>query len=187
MTLGQVKDRFNDVLNVEQARASLADERTESQNEVLVARQELQNVIAMLGDSLSPELLQHARQANSTMIAQEAAEIVEILPQWKDNAVFQADRTNINELLASYGFSTAELSNLYDHRLIKLSYDAMQWKTRITRAHENVQPKRNAPGKPGKAINQNRSKAQKRAHTLKRAREGGRNEVLAGVHALLNP
>jgi len=187
MTLGQVKDRFNDVLNVESAKASLLDERTEQQNEVLVARQELQNVIAMLGDSLSPELLQHARQQQNVMISQEAAKIIDVLPQWKDQAVFQADRTKINALLTNYGFSSAELSNLYDHRLIKLAFDAMGWKGRIDKAHENVQPVRNAPGKPGKQINQNRSNAQKRAHTLKRAREGGRNDVIAGVHALLNP
>jgi len=185
-TLGEVKDQVRELRSITSQREILSQDQTSNENAKLVARQELQTVVAMLGDSISPELLEHARAQLRSEIQRERGLIFEAIPEWQDQETAERDRTAINEFLRGYGFSDAELAQVYDHRLLKLARDSQRNQNKLRTAAEQASPQRSLPGKPGRKQNSQALKRRRRQQKQESARTGGPDEKLAAVAALIS-
>ena len=185
-TLGEVKDQMRELRSVAADRELLTQDQTSSENEKLVARQELQQVVAMLGDSISPQLLEHARQTLNVEVAREREATFEAIPEWRDKETAERERSQINEFLRGYGFSKAELSQVYDHRLLKLARDSQRNQDKLRTAAEQAKPVRQLPGKPGRKQNSQALRKRKRLQKIESARRGGPDQKLAAVSDLLS-
>lgn len=185
-TLGEVKDQMRELKSIVQDREILTLDKTSSENEKLVARQELQQVVAMLGDSISPQLLDHARKQLRSEIARERESTFEAIPEWRDQETAERDRSEINDYLRGYGFSDAELAQVYDHRLLKLARDSQRNQNKLRTAAEQAVPTRQLPGKPGKKQNSRALRKRKRQQSIAAARAGGPDQKLAAVSGLLS-
>jgi|LauGreDrversion4_2_1035121.scaffolds.fasta_scaffold335479_2 hypothetical protein len=69
-----------------------------------------------------------------------AEKITELVPEWKDKAAYDRDRSKIRDYLGTKGFSDEEISQAYDARIVAMAYDAMRW-----RELKNSKPKAAAP------------------------------------------
>ena len=185
-TLGQIKDQMRELKSVESARELLTQDQTSSENLKLVASHELQQVVAMLGDSISPQLLEHARGQLRAEITREREATFEAIPEWRDQETATRERTEINKFLQGYGFSEAELGQVYDHRLLKLARDSQRNQSTLRTAAEKLVPTRELPGKPGTKLNARALRKRKRQQTIESARAGGPDAKLAAVSGLIS-
>lgn len=191
-TLGELKDAYQesgviDRQEIEEERTQILLERQQKENDVLVAQQELANIVGLLGDQVNPQIVERARAARADYIRGEREKLLQVLPQWRDPEVLTHDRQKIGELLTSRGFSEAEIANVSDHRLLKLAKDFADITDRVRKAEDSLTTNRErATGRgPAAPINEKRSAAAKRAHKLKQAKEGGEQAKVAAVKDLL--
>ena len=186
-TLGEIKDRARELLGVDSSRELLEQDRTSAENEKLVARQELQTVVALMGQNLSPELVAHAREELRASVALERTRTFEAIPEWKEPEVALRERSEINDFLKSYGFSTAELNNVYDHRLLKLARDSQKNQTKLRTATEQAAPVRRLPRAPGKKQTAGQARRLRRKRTIDRGKGGTVDDKISAVSELIAP
>lgn len=85
--------------------------------------------------------------------AKESQALLEAVPSWKDPAKAKAEKAMLIEFGQKMGFTTQELGNIYDHRVVlalrkAALYDQMQAKRQGIKPVTNNGPK---PAKPGAA------------------------------------
>jgi hypothetical protein len=137
MTIGAMKDRIKEVREFERSRDDFEDYRTDSMNEVLSARQQIDGVMQRVMQTIPPEQLQHAFgdyiQQHQQRVGEARKQLREFFPEWSDANRQQADREALDKHLTTYGFSTFEVDNLQDARLIRFAVHAMRLKDRYDR------------------------------------------------------
>ena len=186
VTLGTLKDRFNELARVDDARGLLDEQRTDFENNMIRSRQELSAIIAQLPE-IPPALLQQAVQAQRTHLDTERAALREAKAEWKDPEVFRAAQDQMLETVEVYGFNRTDLDMVLDHRLVKLVYDYSQLKKKFAAA--NAKSKEITSGAPAFPKQQRQTGAKRASRgqqeILKRARTGTHQDKVAGVSALL--
>ena len=180
-----MKDNWRDLESLDSAREILDQDKTSSEKEKLVARQELQTVVALLGDSISPQLVEHARRQLQSEIVRERELTFQAIPEWQDHETAQRERTVINKFLRGYGFSDAELAQVYDHRLLKLARDSQRNQGKLLTAAEQATPRRSTPGKPGRKPGASALRRARKRKLIDNAVAGGPDQKLAAVGSLL--
>ena len=133
-TLGAIKDKFREVLRVDQLHGEMESQRVEFENSMIRARGELNQVIQMLGPNVTPELVQMAQQQTRDHAASERELLSDIKPEWRDDKKFQQAQTEILEAVSDYGFGRGDLDLVVDHRLVKLLHDFAGMKARVKSA-----------------------------------------------------
>ena len=186
-TLGDIKDRARELLGLDSSRELLTQDRVSAENEKLVARQELQTVVALLGQNLSPELVAHARSELQASVALERERTFESIPEWKDAEVATRERGAINTYLRTYGFSEAELNNVFDHRLLKLARDSQKNQAKVRAAAETAEPIRRLPRAPGKPQTAGQARRLRRKRTIERGKGGSVDQKISAVSELISP
>lgn len=61
-------------------------------------------------------------------VAENAAKLPELVPEWKDQKAYDRDKPRVREYLQSVGFSDEEIDQAYDARLVKIAADGMRWR-----------------------------------------------------------
>ena len=155
ISLGELKDQFNEFSVVEKRAEKLNEEKVAYENDKLRSYQELQTLVNLLPE-VPEQYRSQAAQMQQQHLQTEQARLLEVLPEWKDANNFEAGRSAINGLAGEYGFSPAETAGISDHRLVKLLKDFADMKTIKTQAEEAAQkivkpPK--APAKPAPKVN----------------------------------
>lgn len=85
-------------------------------------------------------------------IAHEATQLLAKRPEWKDEAVWKADKEKFNASLIKDGFKPEEIQSVTDHRLLIIAdkarkYDElMTQKTEVAKKIEKLPPKVERPG-----------------------------------------
>ena len=133
VTLGDMKDRYQQIEGLDDARITLADERTTFENDILKSRAELQEVVAML-PQIPPEMLQKAQAQVAANIDSERQALYRVKPEWKDPATFSRVKDQIFDVVGDYGFTRGELDSVFDHRLTKLLHDFTTMRERFSEA-----------------------------------------------------
>ncbi len=125
ITVGELKNRYQDLQGVEKMRAETESARDEFRREQMVLRQQFETLASMLPkESITPELVQQAEQLVSEGVEAERRRTLQVLPEWADQATEQAARKAIFETeLQGYGLSLGEVQMLQDHRLLKYLAD----------------------------------------------------------------
>lgn len=150
ITLGKLKDGFiaADALEVE--RLTFEETRTEKEAALMRGTQELTEIVAMLPRSaLTDDLLQAVANRRAEITRREEKLTLDAIPEWSDEDVETRERQEIGEFMGKYGFPKNYVSQLVDHRTIRLVRDAMLREQRIRKALEQVTTVRK-PGHPSK-------------------------------------
>lgn len=61
-------------------------------------------------------------------VAENAAKLPELIPEWKDKKVYDRDRVKVQDYLRGRGFSDDEIAQAYDARLVAIAADGMRWR-----------------------------------------------------------
>lgn len=142
MTVGQLKDRVKEVRTFERERDDFEDYRTDSMNEVLTARQQIDGVMQRIMQVIPQEQLASAfgdyQQQHQQRVGEARKQLKEYFPEWSDASRMQADREELDGHLSSYGFSKFEVDALQDARLIRYAVHAMRLMKRYQRMKDEL-------------------------------------------------
>lgn len=121
MTLGELKDHY-------QGYAAKVVDLIDRENKVMGQYQQLQemsqylNLPAEKRQEIAQQQVQHLREQHGLML--------EAIPEWKDQAVFEKARLDIHNLGTEYG---VDLSRVTDHRVVKMLNDYAKLRGRSRR------------------------------------------------------
>ena len=88
---------------------------------------------------------QEAKRALADYVNAEKAKLFEVIPQWKNEEVYLAERGKLREYGNQLGFSDEELSQAYDHRAVTALYKAMKYDQMMA---NKPKPAASQPGAP---------------------------------------
>lgn len=123
LTVSALKDAYRPAAEVEKARTALLEEHTSSKREVIEATQELRLLLQEIPPQyLTEQAIGQVRQKAQQQRDQEAAKLLERVPEWKDPIAKAADWVDIRRVAGEIGFTAAEVQLLEqgyaDHRLV---------------------------------------------------------------------
>jgi len=183
VTLGQLKDNYQDAERLADERTALDDERSALSVEAMRTRDEISRIASYLPD-VPPELMQAVQEQHREHLTQEYNALLNAVPEWKDKAQHLADREAMISHLQGYGFRPTDLDNVLDHRLLKYVRDNMQRDQRIAKAKESAVLHKTAPKNPKPA-----SKAKQQSAALARlhkaAKAGNKQAQVSLVENLI--
>ncbi len=182
--LGQLKDNVNEGARVEEQREALETDRSEFENEMIRARQELSVMVGLLPD-LPPEFIAKAKQEHINHLDTERAALLDIKPEWADPAKFQAAQDHILTAVNEYGFSRADLNMISDHRLTKLLHDFATLKERVSKANARLKEVRDNAAKRPARKKADATKAQKDQALAQAQTSSQTRDKVAGVAQIL--
>lgn len=172
-TVGELKDFY-------QGYARTALELTERENRVMAQYAELQEMGQYL--QLPPEAKQRIAQQQHAYLREQHGLMLQAIPEWKDNAVFEQARGQIFDLGKEYG---VDLSQVSDHRTVKMLNDFAKLRAAIRGAKANVKPVRTTePKAPAQAPQGRATDLQQAQATAKRT--GNIADQMKAVDLLLN-
>lgn len=136
MTIGQLKDG---VQSFRQERETFETNRITQESEILRARQELQQLVQVIGpDNLKPEALELMRGQQTQYLQEQQRALLAMRPEWAEPEKAKAAQAEIAGALESYGFTPAERERIADARLIKAFHDLAVYSKRIAAANERM-------------------------------------------------
>lgn len=146
VTLGQLKDSMAKQGDLETETAAFEERRTKSENELLRARQQLQEIVASLPQgSIKPEVIARMNAETEQYRKAETERLAEAIPEWDDDARRESDRAMILEHMGEYGYSAPAFDGIIDHRMVKYVRDnALRWK-RMNEALKKVEERKPKP------------------------------------------
>ena len=184
MPLSKLKDNVTEGVRVEEMRETLTNDRSEFENEMIRARQELQEVVGLLPD-LPPEFLAKAKQQHINHLDEERTAMLQIKPEWADPAKFQAAQDFMLTAVSDYGFNRADLNMISDHRLTKLLHDFAGLKERVGKANARLKEVRENAAKRPARKKADATKSQKQS-TIDNAQNSSQTrDKVAGVAQIL--
>ncbi len=147
VTLGQLKDGFKEVRDLEQTRSDFEETRTRQENELMVAKRQIEQLVALgvQTNMLTPEVIDHVEKLHVANVDRERKAMLSAVPEWSNDDTRRADLSEISDLLMQYGFSQVEIDGVIDHRLLKFARDMAKRENQIKRATKEQQQ---AGGKP---------------------------------------
>lgn len=94
-------------------------------------------------------------KAFASIRQREQAAMLDAIPEWKDSERAKAETQRIREIAMSYGFTSADIDNIIDHRIVVLLRDLANSRNLKEQATMAVKKVRNAPkvlGTSGKKV-----------------------------------
>lgn len=100
---------------------------------------------------------QQLQQQQAALLPKERDKMLERVPEWRDQAKFDADRKSMSAYAKQLGFSDAELASVFDHRYMTVLHDAAQFRALQAANPETLKRVRAAPqmARPGTRTNRN--------------------------------
>lgn len=136
---------------------------------------QIQNALAQVEQAQQAHQQEAAQQLQQSLVA-ERDKMLEIYPEWREPARFQAARTEMSSYAKQLGFNDAELNGISDHRVIKALHDASQLAKFQAQKSQALKMVRTAPpmAAPGARV-----MSDPKADRLQQVREAGRAGKLA--------
>ena len=158
----------------------------------MLAKDEYEEKVGKLQAAYSEtQRLQQLQQEEQTrslqaVVAQNYSKMLDAVPEWKDKAIYERDRTALRSFLNEAGYSDEEINQAYDHRAILLARDAMKYRQLAARKPKPDVPLEKAL-RPVPPANTPAPRRAKEAQVLrKRLVETGKVEdAAAAIRALL--
>lgn len=125
-----------------------------------VANQDFQNRANAIQNHLTQvqaqqqQLAQQSQAQIAQALPKEREKMLDAVPEWRDQTKFQAARTELSSYARNRGFSDAEISNIFDHRIMLVLHDASRFAQLQAKGSSAVQRVRAAPqmANPGARI-----------------------------------
>lgn len=81
-------------------------------------------------------------------VAENAAKLTELVPEWKDTKTAERERSKVRDYLKGRGFSDKEISQAYDARLVAIAVDGMTYRDLLASKPKQVAPVAEKPMNP---------------------------------------
>ncbi len=158
--------------------------RIEQENRVIQSTRELQQVLTMMTGALPAQQLEQLRGMAQEQQASERRKLVEMMPQFRDQTVYQGWLGKAEGLMKRYGFSEAEARNISDHRIYKMLDDFLRVDARLSELDRLA---KGEPPPPRVVKRRTGKPAAKKAQAIDRAKQTGRRaDQVTAVAALLD-
>jgi hypothetical protein len=150
VSLSELKQGYQDAALLDDAREKLTEEQTTHSNDVMVARQELSQVVELLGRVMVEEVGQeaasqklaelygHARGQAAEFKERESQALFARFPEWRDPDKRKAVRDEMLEHLQPFGFHAIDVDSTLDHRLLAYVAANMERDRRIAATREKL-------------------------------------------------
>jgi hypothetical protein len=151
-TLGELKDGYKTAKALETEREQFHVERTAYQTDQRQTQAELQQVLqALPPQTLTPQLIEQARAQLAEKATRDRAQLLELVPEWRDDLKRAADQAVIEEYVAGFGFTKQDLAGVSEAKLHKLLRSAAL-QDKALKVARTAPPKKVAQApRPGKA------------------------------------
>lgn len=180
-SIGELKDRYREVTELEQERTALQKARGEWEADRTRSSRELEALLAAIDPQhISPRLKAEWERQRSDFLSREREALLRSIPEWSDSVKLAADRKEMEAYLSKYGFSGRDLDQVADHRLLRLIREAARQAKAPEKAPEKVPAKVAVAPRQAKTV----TEAQRLGH-LKAAVTKGQITPLTAVEALL--
>lgn len=125
MTLGAIKDRVSNAVDLEQRELAFDQRRVKAEGELLRGQTELRELLSLLPKgSVSPEIVNKMRERHNVTMKRERELTLEHIPDWQDEERMTKDVDGIAEWLhEEYGFDRSFVTTIVDHRALKFVRD----------------------------------------------------------------
>lgn len=184
LTIGQLKDRVGELVDLETREMQFDQRRRASEGELLRSQAEIRDLIAMIPrEHIRPEMVNKIRQRHDANMARERQMTLEYIPEWRDEKRAGEDLQGMNDLLGEYGFDETFIASVHDHRAVKFIRDMYLQNKRIRAALAQV----TTPERKGYRSSSKTKKAPTRPLSQQTSgrREGAPNQQ-ARIAALFN-
>lgn len=139
LTIGQLKDRVGELVDLETRETQFEERRMRSEGELLRAQAEIRELVAMIPKQhINPEIVNKIRERHNANMAHERRMTIEMIPEWRDEKRAAEDLEGMIELLGEYGFGKEFIGTVHDHRAIKFIRDMYLRDKRIKAALAKV-------------------------------------------------
>lgn len=108
---------------------------------------------------------QQRQQALQQSVAVESERLMNLRPEWRDQAAFAKDRQQMTQYARSLGFQDAELGQIFDHRYMLILHDAARYQALQAATPQALKQVRQAPQMvaPGSRTDVNPREAQRKS------------------------
>ena len=156
------------------------------QKEVMRENQAKSQAIAFENQRLLQISQQEQAQQLQSFLAQQQDELLKVLPDWKDPNKAKKEKELLIDFGQKAGFSTDELKNIFDHRVVNVLrkaalYEQMMGKRQSIKPVTNNGPR---PAKPGAAGRVSQTSEATRAKQ-RLAKSGRVNDAASAIELLL--
>jgi hypothetical protein len=172
--LGALKDAY-------QAQHTKTLEMTERENRLMRQQDEIERLAAHMG-SLPPELVAKSQAEIQQQLQREHHLMLEAIPAWKDKGQFDLGRGAIHALATEYGAEKL-VSQVTDHRIVKMLNDFAQLKAAIKASGAAIKPLRSS--EPSAKVQPIRGASQEVDSLINRAKASkSQSDQVAAINAL---
>jgi hypothetical protein len=156
------------------------------QKEVVRENQAKSQAIQFEKQRLAEISQQEQAQQMQSYLAQQRDELLKVLPDWKDPNKAKKEKELLIDFGQKAGFSTDELVNIFDHRVVNVLRKAALYEQMMTK-RQNIKPVTNngpRPAKPGAAGRISTTSEATRAKQ-RLAKSGRVNDAASAIELLL--
>ena len=156
------------------------------QKEVMRENQAKSQAIAFENQRLLQISQQEQAQQLQSFLAQQQDELLKVLPDWKDPNKAKKEKELLIDFGQKAGFSTDELKNIFDHRVVNVLrkaalYEQMMGKRQSIKPVTNNGPRPAKPGAAGRVSTTNEATRAKQ----RLAKSGRVNDAASAIELLL--
>ena len=156
------------------------------QKEVMRENQAKAQAIQFEKQRLAEISQQEQAQQMQSFLAQQQEELLKVLPDWKDPNKAKKEKELLIDFGQKAGFSTDELKNIFDHRVVNVLRKAALYEQMMSK-RQNIKPVTNngpRPAKPGAAGRISQTSEATRAKQ-RLAKTGRINDAASAIELLL--
>ena len=183
-SIGELKDFYQRNQDWESQRQQSTDEFDNQRYELVQARQELGQLIELIGPQANPELVEKVSEDRRATIAKETQMLLQAKPEWRENARYIADREALESFVGKFGISQNEFRSATDHRLILMADQARRDRAALDDARAQLDKARRTKTPP-KTAKSTRGKNGRFQGAAKQAQPKGREAHAAAVADVL--
>jgi len=183
LTIGQLKDRIGEVVDLETRETQFEQRRMQAEGELLRSQTELRELIGMIPrEHVKPDIVNKIRQRHEANMAFERRMTLDHIPEWRDEKRAGEELQGMVDFTKRWGFDETFMATVHDHRAIKFIRDMYLRDKRIQAALAKV----TTPDSKGQRGSAKTKKAAARPMQQQQTRKGAAPDTRQRLAALFN-
>jgi hypothetical protein len=183
LTIGQLKDRIGEVVDLETRETQFEAHRMEREGELLRSQTEIRDILAMIPkEHINPEVVNKIRKRHEANMAFERRMTLQTIPEWRDEKRAGEDLQGMIDFTKRWGFDETFLASVHDHRAVKFIRDMYLRDRRIQAALSKV----TTPDSKGQRASAKTKKAASRPIQSQSRKDGAVPDTRQRLAALFN-
>jgi len=148
MSLGALKDQYQDATELTQKQDELSDRRVKFDTELSSKQAEIEAIAEVIDLSrFTPEEQQNYTAYRQAEHDRETRALLATTPEWADKIQREADHKLMGEFAAKYGMSEGELNGIRSHKVVRIIRDAALKSVKAAKQPPKGQKPKRAPVK----------------------------------------